>query len=61
MSSTTPLLCAFHDVEVVRRPRGVVSGPLGDKLHSDVNGALNIMKLEVKRTVNVWKNLLPFS
>jgi putative transposase len=36
--------CAYHNVEVKRQPRGVVSCPKGHKLHSDLNGALNIMK-----------------
>jgi len=36
--------CAYHGVEVKRHPRGVVNCPKGHKLHSDLNGALNIMK-----------------
>ena len=36
--------CAIHCVEVARGPRGVVKCPLGHKLHSDLNGALNILK-----------------
>jgi putative transposase len=31
-------------VEVKRKPRGVVHCPKGHKLHSDLNGALNIMR-----------------
>ncbi|WP_231961142.1 MULTISPECIES: transposase [Sulfolobaceae] len=38
----TSRFCAFHDVLVERKPRGVINCPLGHKLHSDVNGALNI-------------------
>jgi putative transposase len=40
----TSRLCAYHDVEVIRSPRGVVKCPLGHMLHSDLNGALNILK-----------------
>jgi len=36
--------CAIHDAKVARGPRGVVRCPLGHKLHSDLNGALNILK-----------------
>jgi transposase len=36
--------CAVHGTEVTRGPRGVVRCPLGHKLHSDLNGALNILK-----------------
>jgi len=36
--------CAVHDTEVTRGPRGVVTCPLGHRLHSDLNGALNILK-----------------
>jgi len=36
--------CSIHDTEVTRGPRGVVTCPLGHKLHSDLNGALNILK-----------------
>jgi putative transposase len=40
----TSRFCAYHDVKVDRKTRGVVNCPFGHKLHSDVNGALNIMK-----------------
>jgi len=40
----TSRLCAYHDAEVTRSPRGVVKCPLGHKLHSDLNGALNILR-----------------
>ena len=40
----TSKYCAYHGVRVERGPRGVVSCPLGHKLHSDLNGALNILK-----------------
>ncbi|MFP3285046.1 MAG: zinc ribbon domain-containing protein, partial [Nitrososphaeria archaeon] len=36
--------CAIHGMEVTRGPRGVVTCPLGHRLHSDLNGALNILK-----------------
>ncbi|TRN03990.1 transposase, partial [Sulfolobus sp. F1] len=52
-------LCSFHDVEVVRKPRGVINCPLGHKLHGDVNSDLNTMKKAIKKTVNVLKK--PFS
>jgi len=36
--------CAVHGTEVTRGPRGVVTCPLRHRLHSDLNGALNILK-----------------
>jgi len=36
--------CAVHGTKVARGPRGVVACPLGHKLHSDLNGALNILR-----------------
>ncbi|MGC9209098.1 MAG: transposase, partial [Nitrososphaeria archaeon] len=41
---STSRLCAYHAVEVTRSPRGVVKCPLGHRLHSDLNGALNILR-----------------
>jgi len=35
--------CAYHGCEVVRKPRGLVTCPYGHTMHSDINGALNIM------------------
>ncbi|MCC6003615.1 MAG: transposase [Thermofilum sp.] len=35
--------CAYHKVEVLRKPRGLVTCPHGHVMHSDVNAALNIM------------------
>ena len=55
----TSKLCAHHDTEVKRQPRGVVSCPLGHKLHSDLNGSLNVMK-KVKKVVNAVKKPLSF-
>ena len=40
----TSRICAYHGVEVERDPRGVVNCPKGHRLHSDLNGALNILK-----------------
>jgi len=52
--------CAYHNVEVKRHPRGVVSCPKGHKLHSDLNGALNIMKKAIGRVPLVIKKPLSF-
>jgi putative transposase len=35
--------CAYHGVEVLREPRGLVTCPHGHTMHADVNAALNIM------------------
>jgi putative transposase len=56
----TSRYCAFHNVEVKRKPRGVVSCPKGHKLHSDLNGALNIMKKATGRIPLVIKKPLSF-
>jgi putative transposase len=56
----TSKYCAFHGVEVKRKPRGVVHCPKGHKLHSDLNGALNIMKRAVGRVPLVIKKPLSF-
>jgi putative transposase len=56
----TSRYCAFHNVEVKRHPRGVVSCPKGHKLHSDLNGALNIMKKAVGSIPLVIKKPLSF-
>ncbi|MGC9074049.1 MAG: RNA-guided endonuclease InsQ/TnpB family protein, partial [Caldisericum sp.] len=40
----TSRVCAYHGVEVKRYPRGVISCPFNHKLHSDLNGALNILR-----------------
>ena len=56
----TSRYCAYHDVEVERRPRGVVSCPKGHKLHSDLNGALNILKKAVGIAVSTVKKPLSF-
>ena len=56
----TSRYCAFHNVKVERKPRGVVSCPMGHKLHSDLNGALNIMKKAVGSIPLVIKKPLSF-
>jgi len=56
----TSKYCAYHGVEVKRHPRGVVSCPFGHKLHSDLNGALNIMKKATGRIPLVIKKPLSF-
>ncbi|MGC8569146.1 MAG: zinc ribbon domain-containing protein, partial [Nitrososphaeria archaeon] len=50
---STSRLCAYHDVEVTRSPRGVVKCPLGHRLHSDLNGALNILKKAAGLSVKI--------
>ncbi|MFP3283655.1 MAG: transposase, partial [Nitrososphaeria archaeon] len=40
--------------------RGVVSCPLGHKLHSDLNGALNILKKAINVMVSTVKRPLSF-
>jgi putative transposase len=56
----TSRYCAYHNVEVKRHPRGVVSCPFGHKLHSDLNGALNIMKRAIGKIPLVIKKPLSF-
>jgi len=56
----TSKYCAYHDLEVKRGPRGVISCPKGHKLHSDLNGALNILKKAVNATVLTLKKPLSF-
>ncbi|PSO03791.1 transposase [Candidatus Marsarchaeota G2 archaeon BE_D] len=56
----TSKYCAHHDVEVSRNPRGVVSCPKGHKLHSDLNGALNILKKAIGTVVSTVRKPLSF-
>ena len=56
----TSRYCAYHGVEVKRHPRGVTHCPKGHKLHSDLNGALNIMKKATGRIPLVIKKPLSF-
>jgi len=51
----TSRYCACHNVEVSRNPRGVVTCPKGHKLHSDLNGALNILKKAVGIIISTVK------
>jgi len=51
----TSRYCAFHDVQASRNPRGVVTCPKGHKLHSDLNGALNILKKAVGIVISTVK------
>jgi len=56
----TSKYCAYHNVEVRRNPRGVVTCPKGHKLHSDLNGALNILKKAVGIMVSTVRKPLSF-
>ena len=56
----TSKYCAYHNVEVKRQPRGVVHCPFGHRLHSDLNGALNIMKKATGKILLVIKKPLSF-
>ena len=56
----TSKYCAYHNVEVKRKPRGVITCPKGHKLHSDLNGALNIMKKAIGKIPPVIKKPLSF-
>jgi len=56
----TSRICAYHGVEVERGPRGVVNCPKGHKLHSDLNGALNILKKATGITISAIKKPLSF-
>ena len=47
-------------MEVKRHPRGVVSCPKGHKLHSDLNGALNILKKATGIVVSAVEKPLSF-
>jgi len=56
----TSKYCAYHDVKVTRNPRGVITCPKGHRLHSDLNGALNILKKAVNVTLSTVKKPLSF-
>jgi len=56
----TSKYCAYHNIEVKRKPRGVVHYPKEHKLHSDLNGALNIMKKAIGKIPLVIKKPLSF-
>ncbi len=52
--------CAIHGTKVARGPRGVVTCPLGHRLHSDLNGALNILRRGVGAIPATLKGPLSF-
>ncbi|MFP3137073.1 MAG: transposase [Nitrososphaeria archaeon] len=52
--------CAVHGTKVARGPRGVVTCPLGHRLHSDLNGALNILRRGVGSMPATLKKPLSF-
>jgi len=56
----TSKYCAYHDLEVKRGPMGVISCPKGHKLHSDLNGALNILKKATGMVISTMKRPLSF-
>ena len=56
----TSKYCAYHGVQVERDPRGVVNCPKGHKLHSDLNGALNILKKATGIVISAIKRPLSF-
>ena len=56
----TSKYCAYHGVEVERGPRGVVNCPKGHRLHSDLNGALNILKKATGIVISTIKRPLSF-
>jgi len=56
----TSKYCAYHEVEVARNPRGVISCPKGHKLHSDLNGALNILKKAAGMVISTIEKPLSF-
>jgi len=56
----TSRICAYHGVRVERGPRGVVNCPKGHKLHSDLNGALNILKKATGIVISAIKKPLSF-
>jgi len=56
----TSRICAYHGVEVVRGPREVVSCHKGHRLHSDLNGALNILKKATGIVISAIKRPLSF-
>jgi len=58
--NTTPQSIVPTNVEVKRKPRGVVHCPFGHKLHSDLNGVLNIMKRAIGRIPQTIKKPLSF-
>ncbi|MFP3306765.1 MAG: transposase [Thermocladium sp.] len=56
----TSKYCAYHGVRVERGPRGVINCPKGHRLHSDLNGALNILKKATGIVISAIKKPLSF-
>ncbi|MFP3210010.1 MAG: transposase [Thermocladium sp.] len=56
----TSKYCAYHGVEVERGPRGVINCPKGHRLHSDLNGALSILKKATGIVISAIKKPLSF-
>jgi len=56
----TSKYCAYHGVRVERGPRGIINCPKGHKLHSDLNGALNILKKATGIVISAIKKPLSF-
>jgi len=56
----TSKYCAYHGVEVNRRPRGAINCPRGHRLHSDLNSALNILKKATNLVVSIMRKPLSF-
>ncbi|EWG07734.1 MAG: hypothetical protein ASUL_01784 [Candidatus Aramenus sulfurataquae] len=44
----------------MRKPRGVADCPFSHKIHSDVNGALNVVKQVAKKIVGALSEPLSF-
>ena len=55
----TSKYCSYHGAGLERYPRGVASCPSGRRLHSDLNGALDILKNATNSVVSTVKS--PFS
>ncbi|MEM3685499.1 transposase [Sulfolobus tengchongensis] len=56
----TSRFCAYHGMEVKRKPRGVIHCPIGHRLHSDLNGALNILRKATGEIISIVKKPLSF-
>jgi len=50
----------YSPQHVKRHPRGIANCPLGHKLHSDLNGMLNILKRATNIVVSAIKKPLSF-
>ena len=58
LNTTLKILCL--NVEVERKPRGAINCPLGHRLHSDLNGGLNILKKATSIVISTVKRPLSF-